>query len=295
MFHLSVVGVCWLIRRQDEYLFTGFSKKRSGQRCCFYIVEASFVMSNIWNMISCALLLFTRIFFNLIARIFTIFCSCFVQYSYLPNFCRNNSPYYHPLFHFFSCQIIPPPLMYPIPWTTRLSSSDTSVVVVVIFVLIYLCQHLCHCRKFLGPVVNTLPPPSLSLIPQTCCIFLVLFWRLRGRLWFRRPVLLYQHCRCCCRQYPDPVNTLAPPPSETFTWTCCIFCFLNWRLHCRCRDLGIIFLCQRLRHGFQFIRPVISTQQLPLLWQISNPLDTLYIPFPPPQCSVPDTLQVFIY
>ena len=60
-------------------------------------------------------------------------------------------------------------------------------------------------------------------------------------------------------------HTLAPPPPETFTQTRCIFCFLNLRLRCHRRDLGIIFLFRNHHCGRQFLRPVIATHQHPPL------------------------------
>ena len=96
-----------------------------------------------------------------------------------------------------------------------------------------------------------LPTPSFSLSPSPCA---VLLWQ--------------HHFRRC--QYPDLVNIPLPPPLETFTWTHCLFWFLRWRLHCCRRDLGIIFLWQRLCCCSQFPRTVITTPQPPPLSLISQ-------------------------
>ena len=160
--------------------------------------------------------------------------------------------------------MLQPPSSSPIPWTCRLSSTDAYVIVVLLFVLIFHCWRLHRRFIFLGPVVYPLPPPSLSPILWTHRTFLVLCWRLRCCHWFRGPILLCWHRRCCC-QYPETVNAPAPPPLEKFTHTHCIFCFLNWSLHCCRKILGLIFLCRHLRGGRQFLRPVIATYQLPPL------------------------------
>ena len=122
--------------------------------------------------------------------------------------------------------LLPPPSLYSIPWTRRLSSADASVVFVVVFVLIFLRRCLRHRLRFPRPVVYPPPPPLLSLILRTCRIFLVLFRHLRRRRCVCEPVLLF-HRRRHCSQYPGPVNAPAPPPLETFTQTRCIFFFLN--------------------------------------------------------------------
>ena len=141
---------------------------------------------------------------------------------------------------------------------------NSSIVVVVVFVLIFLLWHLHRCCRFLGPAAYPLPPPSLYPIPWMRRVSLVLCQRLCCRCLFLWPVLLCQRRRCC-RQYHLPVNTTAPPPAETFTQTHCIFCFLNWRLRCRSLDLGLIFLYWRIHHGRLLLRPVIAMQQPPLL------------------------------
>ena len=193
---------------------------------------------------------------------------------------------------------LPPPLSSTISWTHRISSANASVLVVVVFVLIFLLQRLYRCHRFLGPVVYPLPPPLLSQIPLMCRVFSVLWQRLRCCCWVWGPILFFWLLRLWY-QYPDPVNTPTPPhletfnqtrcifwflnwrlccrrrnlgltvntptplPSETFIQTCCIFCFLNWRLCCCSQDLGIVFLCRRLHRGRQFLRPIIATQHPP--------------------------------
>ena len=165
----------------------------------------------------------------------------------------------------YSCQFtrpvvdpMPPLLLSSIPWRLYLSSADASVVVVVVSVLLLLLRRLYHCSRFFGCVIYPPPPLSLSPIPQTRHVFLVLCRPLCCHLWFLWPVLLYQ-CRPCCRRYPELVITLAPPRLETFTWTRCIFCFLNWLIRCHCRYLRIICLCQCLCRGRQFLMPFIAT------------------------------------
>ena len=165
----------------------------------------------------------------------------------------------------YSCQFtrpvvnpLPPLLSSSIPWMLCLSSADASIVVVVVFVLIFLLRLLYHCCRFFGSIIYPLPPLSLSSIPRTCHVFLFLCRTLCCRLWFRWPVLLYQ-CRPYCCQYPELVSTLAPPRLETFTRTRCIFCFLNWCIRFHCRYLRIICLCQRLCCGRQFLRLFVAT------------------------------------
>ena len=165
----------------------------------------------------------------------------------------------------YSCQftgpvvdLLPPPLLSSIPWTLCLSSADASVVVVVVSVIIFLLQRLYHCCRFFGSVIYPPPPPSLSPIPRTRHVFLVLCRPLCCHLWVRWPVLISQCSPCCC-QYPEFVSTLAPPRLETFTHTRYIFCFLNWRIRCLCRYLRIICLCQRLCRGRQLLSPFIET------------------------------------
>ena len=136
---------------------------------------------------------------------------------------------------------LPPLSSYRIPWTRRLSSAGASVVIVVVFVIIFIRRRLRCSRRFLRPVVYLLLHQLLSLIPLTRCIFLVLCRSRRHHHWVRSPVLICQR-RCHCCQYPDSVKTQEPPPLETFTRTCCIFSFLNWRLSCNCQDLGLIIL-----------------------------------------------------
>ena len=75
--------------------------------------------------------------------------------------------------------LLPPPSLYLIPWTHRLSSDNVSVVVVLVFMFIFLLRRLRRRCRFLGPVVYPLPPLFLSLIPRTCFVSLVLFRRLR--------------------------------------------------------------------------------------------------------------------
>ena len=84
-----------------------------------------------------------------------------------------------------------------------------------------------------------LTPPLLLLIPQACL-----------------PLPLLRR-RC---QFPGLVNILPPPPLETFTQACCLFCFLRRRLCRRRQVLRIIFLCRRLCHYRQFLKPVIAMQ-----------------------------------
>ena len=141
-----------------------------------------------------------------------------------------NTPLSFPI-HRPIVDLLPPPSSSLISWTRHLFSADASVVIFVVCVLIFLLRRLCCCFRFLGPVAYPPPPLLLSPIPRTRRIFLVLFRRLRRHRWVCGPVLLCQHLRRCC-QYPDPINTPAPPRLETFTQTCCISCFLNWRLRC---------------------------------------------------------------
>ena len=123
--------------------------------------------------------------------------------------------------------LLPPLMSFLIPWMRCLSSADASIIVVVFFVLIFLLWRLHCCRRFLGPVVYPPPPPSLYLIPWTHHASLVLCWRLCHCHWVLWPVLIFwRHRRC--RKYPLTVNTPAPLPSETFTHTRCIICFLNY-------------------------------------------------------------------
>ena len=105
---------------------------------------------------------------------------------------------------------MPPPLLSSIAWTRRLSSANASVVFIVVFVLIFLLWRLHRRRRLLGPFVYPLPPPSLSLIPQILCIFVVLCRRVRRSCWVVKPILLCQRRRRR-RQYSDPINTPAPP------------------------------------------------------------------------------------
>ena len=130
--------------------------------------------------------------------------------------------------------LLPPPLPSLIPWKRRLPSTYISVVVVLVFVLIFLLWRLRLCRRFLGTGVYLLPSLSLSPIPQSRHVYLVLYRRLRHRRWVLWTVLLFR-IRRCRHKYPLTVNTPAPPPSETFTQTRCILYFLNWRLRCCCR------------------------------------------------------------
>ena len=133
---------------------------------------------------------------------------------------------------------LPPPLSSTISWTHRISSANASVLVVVVFVLIFLLQRLYRCHRFLGPVVYPLPPPLLSQIPLMCRVFSVLWQRLRCCCWVWGPILFFWLLRLWY-QYPDPVNSPTPPHLETFNQTHCIFWFLNWRLCCRRRNLGL--------------------------------------------------------
>ena len=128
--------------------------------------------------------------------------------------------------------------------------------------LIFLCRRLRYCRRFLGTVVNPLPPLSLSSIPQTCCLFLIIFRHLHHRRWVLWPVFLHQR-QSFCRQFPGLVNTQPPSPLETFTQTRRFFCFLFWRLHCCSQFIRIIFLCRRLCICCQLLMPVIAMLQLP--------------------------------
>ena len=152
----------------------------------------------------------------------------------------------------------------PIPWTRHLSSAYASVFIVVVFVRIFLRLrlHLRRCHRFGGPVIEPLPPLPLSLIPRTRCLFLVLRRRLRRRHWVLGTVCLRQRHRRC-RQFPGPINTSLPLPSETFSWERRLFCFLCRHLRRHRWVLGLIFLWQRLRRCCQFLSPVIATMQPP--------------------------------
>ena len=123
-----------------------------------------------------------------------------------------------------------PPLLLYIPWARRLVPFAPVVI-----------SNLSDVSCITYPLPT---PPSSSLIP--------------------RPVLLCQRLRCCC-QYPEPVNTPAPPLPETFTWTHCLFCLLSRRLRCCRRDLGLIFLC---RHSSSVVVTEPSTPQFmsPIPW-----------------------------
>ena len=78
-------------------------------------------------------------------------------------------------------------LSYIIPWRRRLSSANTSIVVVEVFNIIFLWRCL-RCRGIsLGPVVEPYLPPSSSLIPWRCQLVLVLRQRLRRCCWFLKP------------------------------------------------------------------------------------------------------------
>ena len=139
-----------------------------------------------------------------------------------------------------------------------------------------ICQHRRHCCQCPDPV-NTTAPLRLDNFTQTRCTFCFLNWCLR----------------CHCQDLRMSINTLAPPRLETFTQTRCIFCFLYWSLCCRLRYLGLIFLCRRLRCGRQFLRPVIATQQPPLLSLNLQSLGhivlsiTCLLPTPPSSLSIP--------
>ena len=88
-----------------------------------------------------------------------------------------------------------------------------------------------------------------------------------------------------------PVNTLAPPPSGTFTQTCCILCFLSLRLRCCCRYLWLTVTHWRLRRcRHSLVVDVQSDAFYLLLPQLTPPLSSLrsraHLPLPtPPSCS----------
>ena len=123
----------------------------------------------------------------------------------------------------------------------------------------------CHRDATASVVVpESSPPPSLSVIPRTRRLLLVLCRRLRHCSWVCVPVLLFWR-RCRRHQYPEPVKTPAHTPLETFNRTHCLFCFLSRRLCCRRRDLGFILLYRPFHPCRQLIRPIIATPQPPLL------------------------------
>ena len=95
--------------------------------------------------------------------------------------CQSTRPIVNPL---------PPPSSSLIPWTRHLSFTDTSIVVALVFVLIYLLRRLRRRHRFLGTVVKPPPPLLLSPIPRTRRVFLVLFQHHCCRRGVRGPVLL---------------------------------------------------------------------------------------------------------
>ena len=104
--------------------------------------------------------------------------------------------------------------------------------------------------------------PSLSPIPPTRHLFLILFWRLRCCCWVLGAVFLRHHW-CYHHQFPRTVNTPLPPPSKTFMLARCLFYFLHRCFRHFRRFLGLIFLYWRLCHCVHFSRPVIETPQPP--------------------------------
>ena len=164
---------------------------------------------------------------------------------------------------------MPPLLSSLIPFTRRLSSSESSVVFIELFVLICLRWRLHHRCRLIGSVVEPLPPPLLSLIPWTRHIFLVLRRCLCRRYWVVGPVFFFRrhHRRC---QFHGTVNTPLPSPSETFTQAHSLFCFLRRCIHCCRHNLGLIFLFRPLRRCCQLLRTIIATQNPPL--SSPNPL-----------------------
>ena len=79
-------------------------------------------------------------------------------------------------------KLLSPPSLYMICQTCHLSSTDASIVVDAVFVIIFLHLRLCHHRRSLGPVVDPSLPPLLFLIPRTRRLLFILCQRL-----------------CCCR------------------------------------------------------------------------------------------------
>ena len=135
------------------------------------------------------------------------------------------------------------PLSFSIHWTDLRSAATYAVVSDHLDASYILCLRLCYCccslcahlppltpplLSYIFPwaIIYPAPPLSLYLIPRRHRVFLVLCQRLCRFCLLRGPVLLCQRRRRRC-QYPEPVDTPAPPPLETFNWTCCIFCVLN--------------------------------------------------------------------
>ena len=179
---------------------------------------------------------------------------------------------------------LPPLLLSPIPLTCRLSSSNTYVVIANVLVLIFLCQILRHSCIYIGPIVNIPPHPLSYSIHHMRRLLLILRWSLRRCRWVLGPVLLRR--RHLYRQFTGPINTLPHLLSETFTWSRHLVCFLHQHLRCHHRVLRIIFLCQRLRHCRQFLRPVIATPH-PLL-SFLNPQPSLLLSL------IPQTRRLFL-
>ena len=153
---------------------------------------------------------------------------------------------------------MPPPLLSLIPWTRRLSSADSSVVVVVeLFMIILLFLHLRHHCRFLGLIIKTPLPLSSFLIPWNRCLFLVLLQLLRYCHWV---FMIFFLCRFHHRrsQFLWPVNTPPPLLLETFNQARSLLCILHQCLFRRHQFVGIIFLCQRFCRCRQLIRPIIT-------------------------------------
>ena len=79
MLHPSEVGVRWLICCRDEYFIRSISTKRSGQWRCWYIIEVSFEMRNICNLVSCDFICFVCVLFFFLL----VFCSTIFFPSFL--------------------------------------------------------------------------------------------------------------------------------------------------------------------------------------------------------------------
>ena len=140
--------------------------------------------------------------------------------------------------------------------------------------IIFLCWRFRRGRQFLRTVI-AMPQPLLSYLDHwhlSYCLWSlvrivyssILYQCLRCCHWVREPIIICWQI-CCHHQHPDLLNTQAPPPSETFTWTCCLLYFLIQHLRSRRQDLRLIFFCRRLHCGCQFLRTAIATPHPPLL------------------------------